>query len=1131
MEAESASVSNARILMVGVDAGEVPALTDRLRTWGHSVCGAVPSVPAAVEQAAELDPDLALIDLDQAAGGVEAGRIASRLEVPSVYLIGCGEQDLLPPSPASFPYACVLKPLNAGQLRLNIDSVLATRARERRSRDESAQAVCALERRLADLQGRHGLAAAALENMNDGVVLTDREGKFLLLNRAALSTFDLGGLDPQRWFERFEVLQSDQTTPVAAEDFPIGRTLRGEPVRDLRVFVRDRESGHGLHLSISTEVIYNADNRPDGSVLSFRDVTAQKKAEDDLEQRDARIRQQSELMTNVFDSMSEGLTLFDADGKYLALNATGRRMVGDRPAYGLAGDDRRKGLESLVQAESLPWLHAGDLTPCAPQDLPVRRVLRGESFDSLDLCVEGPEHRLYFSISGRPLADADGRPRGGFTMFRDVTEARRRERELQELAASMQAQKQAMETVFAGISDGVVAAGKDGKFTIFNPSAERIVGLGATDTGPGEWSATYGLFKTDKVTPYPPDDVPLALALRGEPCDDVQMFTRNPHLPHGAFVSVSGRPLRDEDGGVTGGVVVFRDVTQLREAETRLRLAVEELRNQNDLSETVFENIGEGVVVINDQEDVIVFNPAAKRILGLQRRDPNAAEWNRHNFLYRADRVTPLPSDEYPLVAALRGDSTRAMDLYVPKLDIYINVHARPLWDKLGRLRGAVAVFRDSTPLMKAEQRLQQAVIDLERQNQFMETVFHSISDGVVAADRNGTLTMANRSATRLIGKALDRGGDATAAFDGTFFRDGATPVPRPEQPLSRALAGETSTNVEVFLRPEPDSEGIYVNVSGGPMWNAAGELTGGVVTLHDVTQRVHSREALLQAFAHGRTEIIDTVLHNIGNAINSVAAGVDTLVRQFADDAVLCRFTALADSVAEHEDDWIEWLSSDPRGRSVRPFFLALVSDLAQRNASLNRTARRVSDRVRHIVDIVRTQESHTTQRVQRKEIGVREAISDAVKTLQDSLTKRAIAVDVDCTRAPDEIMVQESQFHQMLVNLVKNAMEAIDALRSGGRDLLADPRIRIVVWSEDDYVALEVVDNGIGLDQASTREIFTAGYTTKQSGTGLGLHSAANFVVGSGGTIEALSEGIGRGATMRVRLRVPEGVGHRSR
>ena len=64
---------------------------------------------------------------------------------------------------------------------------------------------------------------------------------------------------------------------------------------------------------------------------------------------------------------------------------------------------------------------------------------------------------------------------------------------------------------------------------------------------------------------------------------------------------------------------------------------------------------------------------------------------------------------------------------------------------------------------------------------------------------------------------------------------------------------------------------------------------------------------------------------------------------------------------------------------------------------------------------------------------------------------------------------------------------------------------------------------DNGIGTDEKDTRAFFAAGYTTKETGTGLGLHSAANFAIGSGGQIHLSSDGIGKGATVQVRLRVP--------
>ena len=63
---------------------------------------------------------------------------------------------------------------------------------------------------------------------------------------------------------------------------------------------------------------------------------------------------------------------------------------------------------------------------------------------------------------------------------------------------------------------------------------------------------------------------------------------------------------------------------------------------------------------------------------------------------------------------------------------------------------------------------------------------------------------------------------------------------------------------------------------------------------------------------------------------------------------------------------------------------------------------------------------------------------------------------------------------------------------------------------------------DNGIGVEPKDHKLVFAAGYTTKKSGSGLGLHSTANFVIGSGGQVHMLSDGIGQGTTMRIMLRL---------
>ena len=112
----------------------------------------------------------------------------------------------------------------------------------------------------------------------------------------------------------------------------------------------------------------------------------------------------------------------------------------------------------------------------------------------------------------------------------------------------------------------------------------------------------------------------------------------------------------------------------------------------------------------------------------------------------------------------------------------------------------------------------------------------------------------------------------------------------------------------------------------------------------------------------------------------------------------------------------------------------------------------------------------------------------------LQDSIDKRQIQIEIDCHNAPEEIRIQESQFHQMLVNLTKNSIEAIDELANSG-GLTEEPRIQIRAYIDGDYLCIDITDNGIGVAPEDIDKIFAAGFTTKEQGSGLGLHSSRKF------------------------------------
>ena len=254
--------------------------------------------------------------------------------------------------------------------------------------------------------------------------------------------------------------------------------------------------------------------------------------------------------------------------------------------------------------------------------------------------------------------------------------------------------------------------------------------------------------------------------------------------------------------------------------------------------------------------------------------------------------------------------------------------------------------------------------------------------------------------------------------------------------------------------------------------------------------------------------EIVETILHNIGNAINSVTVGINVLQENLVGNQLIHRFSALADMVGAHQEDWVDYIKDDPKGQQVFPFMIALAADFADQNKTVVETLVRVSERVTHITDIIRTQKSSSQSSMTWKIIDLRQTIMSTLKLQQDSIDKRGIQVHVNCENAPQEIRVQESQFHQMLVNLVKNSIEAIDELIQSGK-LDETPRIGIEAYISGEFLCLDVTDNGVGIAPQNLKLIFTAGYTTKESGTGLGLYSSANFVIGSGGKIYPLRRG----------------------
>ena len=695
----------------------------------------------------------------------------------------------------------------------------------------------------------------------------------------------------------------------------------------------------------------------------------------------------------------------------------------------------------------------------------------------------------------------------------------------------MEESKQHLTKILNGISDAAIATDNKGLITFMNPVAETLTGWDLEEAS--------GKHVTDILDIYVGNagnlikDTSLIEALQRGSVAAGESPSASEADYNTYLIAKSGReipidynitPIQDERENPTGIVITFRDITKYKTMEEQRNQTIGELRHQTQLMKAVFDSMHEGIVVLDLTGDVLFINPYIQQMFGTE--PPGLfSEWSKTHGVFYPDEETRVPIDQFLSKNIARGEAIRDGELFLRNEEqpegIHVKTSVIPLFGENQKVVACVAILRDITADKIAAIQLEQTMQKLQNQVQLTDTIFNSISDGVVAADASGTFTIFNPSAERILGIGpIDTTLEKWSEDYGCFFPDRVTPFPADELPLARALKGESSDEVEMFIRNPEVPEGVFISVSARPLQDEAGTEKGGVSVLRDVTHRVVAEEALAQAFAQGRLEIVETILHNIGNAINSVTVGVDVLQKDLVDDQLIHRFSALADMVKAHQEDWVDYIKNDSKGQQVLPFMIALASDFADQNKKVVDTLERVTERVAHIVDIIRTQKSANQPNMTRKNINLQKAILSAVKLQQDSVDKRGIQVHVNCENAPQEIRVQESQFHQMLVNLFKNSIEAIDELiQLGG--LNETPRIGVKAYISEDFLCLDVTDNGIGIAQKNLKLIFTAGYTTKESGTGLGLHSSANFVIGSGGKIYPLSEGIGKGTTMRIMLR----------
>lgn len=281
---------------------------------------------------------------------------------------------------------------------------------------------------------------------------------------------------------------------------------------------------------------------------------------------------------------------------------------------------------------------------------------------------------------------------------------------------------------------------------------------------------------------------------------------------------------------------------------------------------------------------------------------------------------------------------------------------------------------------------------------------------------------------------------------------------------------------------------------------------------------RLETSRAELLDLAHraGRAQVARTVLHDIGNVLNSIRVG-STVLTEALSRSELENLRRLVELLRENAQRLPEFLANDARGRAVLPFLEELTSALEQERERAQAELKSLSSAIEHVSVLVRSQHGETAAKPVLELVDPVAVADQAAALTTDSFARHGIRLERR-GGAPERCWVDRHRCLQILANLLTNAKQAILDTRRG------QGRIAIEIEAVDDesgaWLEFRIEDDGVGIAPERREAIFAFGHSTHPGGQGIGLHSAANLAREMGGSVRVESAGAGQGARFTLRL-----------